>query len=67
LRGYRISESSLAKLRSLKKLRKLTICYSEVSSAAIEELQKGLPQCQVVLYDNWEPGAEAPTWFHKSK
>jgi hypothetical protein len=67
LRGYRISESSLAKLRSLKKLRKLTICYSEVSSAAIEELQKGLPQCQVVLYDNWEPGAEAPPWFHKSK
>jgi hypothetical protein len=66
LRGYRIPDAAIEKFQSLKRLGKLTICYSEASSAAIERFRKTLPQCQVVTSGNWEPGEEPPAWFRRT-
>ncbi len=55
LRGLEISDAAARSLHGLARLKKLAIIECQISSSAVEELRRALPDCDVECWKNSEP------------
>lgn len=63
IRGLAIDDDSCRALHSLVKLKDLSLVYCIISDAALADLRKGLPGCNVTAQECVGPSEPKPDWY----
>jgi hypothetical protein len=63
IRGLAIDDESCRALHSLVNLKDLSLVYCIISDAALADLRKGLPDCNVTIHECVGPNEPKPDWY----